>query len=150
MISNIHVCICVRLQDFFVPGDPREGFSISFQKTKGGDDEKMANLNLGSSKVSFGAPNNFAAGSSDYQESAVWQSTATIETDWDIKMTTTITIRPYDLFFTVNVRITNMNTNPEKKLYNLMVSIFMRDIVAILLVPDLLILSFPLHFFVSI
>ena len=111
--------LCLTTQPYFVPGAPREGFSLSYKLTSSGTNQRKTNFNLGSSQVSFGTPDSFADASiAGQQESAVWASRAYLEPPggWPIKMTCTMRIRPYDLFFTVNVKIKNEHSS--KTLYD--------------------------------
>ena len=90
--------------DYFLPGSPEEGWGVAW--TTG--TEKTFN-NMGRSG-SFQIPvSSLSKTSSGATEQAVWQGTATSGSD-KLQITQTVTLNQNDLFFVMNVVLTNVGT----------------------------------------
>lgn len=100
--------------DFFVPGTPEEGFAIEW--TTDGVETTFGNFGLmGLSDIPV---TSLVETSSGDVRSAVWQGDAVSETDPNekLRVTQTVRFRKGDLFFVINVVLTNIGTVPLESL----------------------------------
>ncbi|PIR00231.1 MAG: hypothetical protein COV66_07015, partial [Nitrospinae bacterium CG11_big_fil_rev_8_21_14_0_20_45_15] len=90
--------------DFFVPGSPEEGWAVEWTTTS---EKNFGNFGLSGS---FQVPvSSLTKTSSGATEQAVWQGTASSGPD-QLQITKTITLNQNDLYFVINVVMTNVGS----------------------------------------
>ena len=97
--------------DYFLPGSPCEGWSLEFQTSADGYETVWRNKNKHPYRGDMSSAE-IKNTSDASKESALWVSTKSITTGWDIKVSKIVQIRPGDLFFTIKVTLQNLG--PDK------------------------------------